>query len=178
MGLLGMGELGRSQGWFAGRVRPPARSFWLGVERLGGGARGRTRMQLIWSHSRPHGFWGSARGRAWKRVSPGNMTPVMTAALLAEIQAYEDRQGLGRDWRVTPPRRRRRSPPRPAPAPKPRPRPRTGPVARTVPSTLVAAARSRRRPVTGQPYARQARSGVPVRRATGAWAPTYASARR
>lgn len=163
----GLSGLGAAPGWFGGKIRPPARSFSAGVSMLGGGAKARTNMQEIWAHRRPSGFWAGPRGKAWKGVSPGNMTPAMLRALLGEIQKYEDRFVSSR-FRVTPGRSR----PRPRPKTAPPPRPKTTP-APWPPTTLVAAAQASRFPV--QPYARQARHGVP----TGSWAApqTYVSVR-
>jgi hypothetical protein len=115
-GLGGLGE----PGWI--RSGAPAESFWAGMKLLGGGASGRIRMQWVWEHRRPYGFWHGAAGAGWKRIAPGNMTPAMIPELLADIQAYEDRVQLAPGHRVTRPRpgqrspRFRRAPSRPAPA--------------------------------------------------------------
>jgi hypothetical protein len=167
MGLLTTSELGAlgEPGWYGTHASP--RTFREGVRMLGGGGTATVKMEMIWSHRRPGGFWASRRGKGWARVSPGNMTPAMLRALLVDIQAYEDQRGIESAWRMTPPSRHRRQPrPRPKASPRPRPRPRTEtrtPVAtaRRVPATLVSVARSApARPVTGQRYARQARHGV------------------
>ena len=158
----GLSGLGAAPGWFGGKIQPPARSFRAGLNMLGGGSRARTYMNEIWAHRRPAGFWGGARGEAWKRVSPGNMTPAMLRELLKEIQQYEDRSVSDR-FRVTPPgshKRRPRTRPTPAPTPPPRPTP-----APDLPApTLVATAWANRSVTRAapQPYARQARSGVPT----------------
>jgi hypothetical protein len=163
----GLGGLGQFydrdvSGWFAGRIRPPARSFHHGAAQLGGGGKAKFKMKLIWAHRWPSGFWRSRRGRAWKRVSPGNVTPVMIDHLLQEI----------REWRrrvMSPPAPPRVRPPTPAPRPRPRLRPRPVPTSKPPATTLVSsvsvaprprAPRPPARPITGQPYAAQARHGV------------------
>ncbi len=138
-----LGSLG-SRGWY-GTHAPPS-TFHKGVAFLGGGAAARIRMQLIWAQERPAGFWASTRGRAWKKVT-GNLTWPVFRALLAEIQAYEDRVGIPASHRMT------RAPIR---APR---RPARRPVRRVV----------RRAPTTLQSSVARARATtVPVRRTMAA----------
>ena len=176
MGLMTVNELSGlgGPGWYG--THAPARSFHEGARLLG-----RTRMSLVWSHRRPAGFWASARGQGWKRVSPGNLTPAMLRALLNEIRRYEDQANVEDRWRMTSPGRAR---PRPAPRLAPKPRPTPEPKA---PKTLVSVAAARRaaafKPAQqAVTYARtgmsqQARSGVAQRPTPWSSTPVYVSAR-
>jgi hypothetical protein len=106
-----LGSLSGSRGWYG--TSAPGHTFDRGVRELGA-----ARMQLIWSRARPLGFWASARGQQWAKVT-GNLTWPVFEAMLAEIAAYEDAVGYRDAYRVT----RRRAAPTPTRSRPPAPRP-------------------------------------------------------